>query len=253
MSGLSRASSGGPPPAPEERIIKHMNADHQDSLRRYLEHYHALSSFSARNAHLTDISFTTLTLSTSTITPSQPPPASASGASKKYEIGSSTYHIPLDPPLKSWAEARERLVSMDKLCVEKLNRSSITLNTYIFPRGFHLFLGILTICTLITFSSSTHLQPHKYSTLFGPLPIWIPGWFSFLTVMQQPVLWFMIVVHGGESVWMARTRLRKHSVPVASGLWWKWVLGTFFEGFGNFERIDVWVEEQIAKRARQKH
>jgi len=232
-----------------------MNADHDDSLRRYLEHYHSLSSFSARNAHLTNITFTTLTLSTSTITPSSPPPASASASSanRKHEFNTSTYQIPLDPPLKSWAEARERLVSMDKVCVEKLDRSPITLNTYIFPRGFHLVLGILTICTLITFSSSAHLQPNKYSTIFGPLPIWIPGWFSFLTVMQKPVLWFMIVVHGAESIWMARTRLRKHSVPTASRLWWMWVVGTFLEGFGNFERIDAWVGQQVAKREKLKH
>lgn len=207
-----------------------------DSLRRYLEAYHSLSSFSARNARLTHITLSSLTLSTSANT-----------------SGSSSYTIPLDPPLKSWSEARERLVSMDKLCLEKLDRSPITLTTYIPPRGFHLLLGVLTIATLITFSSPTHLIPHQHSRLFGPLPIYMPGWFSFLHFMQKPVLYFMIIVHGGESYWMARTRLRRHSVPVGSALWWKWVVGTFLEGFGNFERVDGWVGRERERREKAKH
>lgn len=38
--------------AAKTRIITHMNNDHQDSLVRYLEAYHNLSSFTARNAKI---------------------------------------------------------------------------------------------------------------------------------------------------------------------------------------------------------
>ena len=63
----------------------------------------------------------------------------------------------------------------------------------------------------------------------------------------------MVVIHGSEAVHMARTRLEKHSVPLFSKLWWKWVVSTFFEGVGNFIRFDGIVREEEEKKMKAKH
>lgn len=63
----------------------------------------------------------------------------------------------------------------------------------------------------------------------------------------------LLVLHMTEAVWMARRRLRKHSVPTFSRLWWKWFLSTFVEGVGAFIRFDRMVEAEKVKRANAKH
>jgi hypothetical protein len=78
--------------AAKERIIKHLNNDHQQSLSYYLQHFNSLSPWEASAPTLTDITFDALTFRTS------------SG-------GMST--IPLYPPMASWSEARIRTVEMD--------------------------------------------------------------------------------------------------------------------------------------------
>jgi putative heme iron utilization protein len=47
-----------------ERIIKHMNNDHADSISLYLRHYSKLSASSARGAIMTDISLSAMTFET---------------------------------------------------------------------------------------------------------------------------------------------------------------------------------------------
>jgi len=231
-----------------------MNADHHDSIVRYAEHYCSLSSFTARHAHLTSISFTSLTLSTARASITPPAPTTSTAASaRKSELGAHTYHIPLDPPLTSWAQARERLVAMDNSCLEKLHRSPFTLGHYIPPRGFHALLMVLTTLTFTTFFSRTLLAPNAPSALFGPLPVLFPSVFGWFWTIQPWVFWPMLVAHLGEAVYLDRSRLRRHGVPRGGKLWWKWVVGTVFEGFGNFVRIDAWAAEMQRKKDAKAH
>jgi hypothetical protein len=253
MSAPKHAAAGSPPVSPSVRIITHMNADHADSLVRYLEHYHQLSSFSARNAHITDITLSTLILSTRAA-PRQPPSAGEDQAGRKTELTADTYIIPLDPPLTSWAQARERLVKMDEECVTGLGRSKVTLKTYLPPTNtLHRTMGVLTCLTLLAFCWRPNLTPNTFSMLFGPLPQIFPGWFSFCYTIQPFVFWGMVLIHGAEAWYLDRTRLSRHSVPRGSVLWCTWMVSAILEGFGNFQRVDEWVHEEEMRKARQKH
>ncbi|KAI4281586.1 MAG: hypothetical protein L6R35_005614, partial [Caloplaca aegaea] len=101
--------------AAKERIIKHMNSDHQDSLVRYLEHYCHLSSFSARNAKLNNATLNSLSIST----------------------GRGKLHlVPIQPAMAAWSEVRTRLAELDTQAVQGLGRSNITVKKYTRPTGF---------------------------------------------------------------------------------------------------------------------
>ncbi|OAG43279.1 hypothetical protein AYO21_02565 [Fonsecaea monophora] len=98
----------GPPDvsAMKARIITHMNADHQLSLRLYLQHYSHVPSPGTASAQMLDIT-------------------------TEHMIISSAYGrhvIQFEPPMKSLMEARERLVTMHELCLEQLDLSAIVVS-----------------------------------------------------------------------------------------------------------------------------
>jgi putative heme iron utilization protein len=95
--------------AMKERIIKHMNNDHADSLSLYLQHYNKLSASSARGARMTDISLSAMTFQTT---------------------DGKTHTIPLNPPMTSFADARTRSVDMDREARSALDISRIKLTSY---------------------------------------------------------------------------------------------------------------------------
>lgn len=219
------------PPDPANRIITHMNKDHTDSITRYLEHYCGVSSFKAQYGKLTAFSCSFMTIKA---------------------LGS-TYRVPFDPPLKDYSEARPRVVTMDYEAIEGLGRDTITLNSYTLPRKpWQISIFGLVVCTVLLLGRRDTLAPGPRS-LLRPLATKFPALFPWLWKIQPLVLLFMLVMHTGEAMWMARSRLRKHSVPVFSRLWFKWVASTFIEGFGSFMRLDEMVEEERVRREKKGH
>ena len=216
--------------AAKQRIITHMNADHQDSLVRYLEHFCHLSSFSARNAKLRDISFKSLTLVSSNNT---------------------SHIIPIEPPMTTWAEARERVIAMDAEAVKGLKRSSITVKKYIKPSGVWAVIFIAAALTFAAFSKRSNFK--SGSLLYDYLLQYAPGFAKWCYTIQPLLMFLMIPIHGGESIYMAAGRLKRHSVPKFSAVWWKWVSSTFIEGFGAFIRFDTIIKEEERKTAKAKH
>ncbi|MCJ1457588.1 hypothetical protein MMC28_007956 [Mycoblastus sanguinarius] len=216
--------------ATKTRIITHMNSDHQDSLIRYLQHYAQLSSFSARNAHLANITFDSLTILSSRRTP---------------------YTIPIKPPMTAWSEARPRVVAMDAECVVGLGRSNVTVKRYKEPRGFMAVGFVASLLTYIAFSRRANFLAG--SILYDSLLKYVPLFANFCWMVQPLVFYPMVIGHGFEATWMARRRLEKHTVPMLSMLWWKWVLGTFVEGVGSFKRFDEIVREEEVKKEKAKH
>lgn len=214
----------------KQRIITHMNNDHQDSLIRYLRYYAQLSSFSARNAHLADISFTDLTILSSSGTP---------------------HTVPIKPAMTSWSEARPRVVAMDAEAVAGLGVSDITVKKYKPPRGFMTVVFVACALTHIFFCRRANFEPG--SILYDALLKYVPSLANFCRTIQAPLFWFMIVVHGGEAAWMAKSRLEKHTVRVFSRVWWMWVLSCYMEGFGSYVRFDECVREEQEKREGMKH
>lgn len=214
----------------QRRIISHMNKDHQDSVARFLEHFAHVSTYSASKARLTDITLNNLTIASSNDTP---------------------YVIPLDPPLNSWSEARERMVAMDQEALRGLDRSNIAAREYRRPRGFLAVVFIASATTFVCFSQRSNFLPGSflYDYIFGH----VPRFAKFCYDIQPLVLYPMLAIHLSEAVWMERTRLRKFNVPRFSKLWWQWLSSTFIEGVGAFKRFDRIVREEMAKKEAKKH
>lgn len=220
--------------AAQARIISHMNADHFDSLIRYLRHYHGVSPFAARNARMSTITLPSMTISTA----SPPSP-------------SNSYTIALDPPLSSWAEARARLAEMDREACKGSGCSSITVKSYAPPYGFMAVNFAICAWAYLTFSTRSNFLPGSiYYTFFFK---YMPGFAKFCYNVQPFIILLMLVVHFGEALYLARTRLDKHTVPMFSQLWWKWFISDVIEGYTAKVRFDAVVEEERLKKERQKH
>ncbi|KAL8906187.1 MAG: hypothetical protein Q9171_006370 [Xanthocarpia ochracea] len=223
--------------AAEDRIITHMNANHQDSLIRYLRHTHRLSSFRARNAHLTSVSYSSLTISTSPTSTPNP----------------HTYLIPFDPPMTSYTEARTRLASLDAAATSALNVSPLTLKKYIRPRGFQAAIFILVIIFFLLFPRRANFLPGAYvydlvssNWRYGESVMW------FCFIIQPVYITLVLSIHIVEMIYMERSRLRKYNVPRFGGLWWAWIASTFVEGWGAFVRVDKLMREK-EKKAKAEH
>ncbi|MCJ1379672.1 hypothetical protein MMC17_002774 [Xylographa soralifera] len=216
--------------AAKERIIQHMNKDHQDSLIRYLEHYCHVSSYYARNAQLQDIAFHSMTIT--------------SGRSCRYII-------PLDPPLASWSEARSRVVAMDSESIDGLKRSKITVKKYKRPKGLWIVVPFLVAGTITAFSKRSNFEPGSF--LYDYLLNSVPDFAKFCHTIQPYLLPGILMIHTTEAAHMASSRLDKHSVPRFSPLWWKWVISAFFEGIGAFRRLDRIVADEEDLKAKIKH
>ena len=216
--------------ATKQRIITHMNNDHQDSLIRYLQYYAQLSSFSARNAHLVDISFDSLTILSSDRTP---------------------HAIPIKPAMTSWSEARPRVVAMDGEAVAGLGASDITVKKYKPPRGFMTVVFVVCLLTQICFCRRANFEPG--SVLYDTLLRHIPSFASFCRTVQPLLFWPLYLIHAGETVRMVTSRLEKHTVRMFSRVWWMWVLSCFVEGLGSFKRFDECVKEEKSRKEGMKH
>ena len=231
---MSVSSSADKDAAAQARIITHMNADHSDSLIRYLRHYHGVSSLAARNARLTAIALDSMTISASLL-----------------PFSSTSYPIKLDPPLSSWAEARARLVEMDGESCRGLGCSDVTVKRYAPPKGFMLVNFALFAWANVTFSTRSNFLAGSlyHSILFKHMP----GVARFCHTIQPFVIVFLLVPHVGEAIYLARMRMEKHTVPIFSLLWWKWFISIAIEGFPGQLRFKAVVEEEKLKKESQKH
>lgn len=215
--------------AAKQRILSHMNSEHRDSLRRYLEHYNRVSSFSARDAKLTDITFSSMTILSSN--------------------GQCT--VPIDPPLTSWSQARERVVAMDAEATAGLGRSNITVKKYKRPRGVMAVVFVAAACTFVVFAKRSNFEAGSF--LYDNVLKYAPGFAKWCYKIQPLVIYPMATIHGWEAYHMQKSRLEKHNVPFMSKLWWKWVLSTFVEGVGAFMRFDRIVEKEKEMTEKAKH
>jgi hypothetical protein len=141
--------------------------------------------------------------------------------------------VPLNPPMGSYREARERLVEMDRDSIKGLQRSSITIKEYRAPKGFHAVGFAVCAGTFLLLSRRDNALPGSlpYELLFKH----IPQFAAFVARVRDLVLWPMIAIHLFEAYLMTK-RLEKHSVPLFSTLWWMWVVSCFIEGVGSFQR-----------------
>ena len=207
-----------------------MNNDHQDSLVRYLEHFCHLSSFSARHAKLSDITFDNLVIST--------------------EAGR-THTVPIRPSMTSWSEARPRVVAMDAEAVAGLKRSNITIKEYEKPTWFTSLVIFIVIVNLIVFPRRKNFLPG--SLVYDYALVYVPEFARFCLRVRPTVLSLIIGLHSAETWYMHTSKLRKHTVPTFSILWWKWMVSVLLEGYGALSRFNGLLAEEERKKANAKH
>ncbi|KAI9770714.1 MAG: hypothetical protein M1840_002964 [Geoglossum simile] len=215
--------------ATKNRITKHMNADHQDSLVRYLEHFAYLPPSLARGARIADLSLDSLTMVSSGI----------------HTV------IPLEPPMTSWHEARERLINMDNAAIAGLGRSDITVKEYSPPAGFDRVTLVITASMFLVFCTQRNFE--SGSLLYDNLLVNAPATASFLHTIQPWVFYPLVLIHIMEAVHLERSRLRHHSIPRWSWLWWSYVLTHLVEGAPSFFRFDRLVERKKRDKEKAKH
>jgi hypothetical protein len=215
----------------QQRVIKHMNADHQDSLARYLEHFSKLSSYSARNARLEAISLQAMTISSS----------------------KGVHHlVPFSPPLASWSDIRERVGAMDKESLKKLNRSDVTVKRYILPnRIWQRCLITLAVSVFVVFSRRSNLEPGAIA--YDTFAMLSPAFAQFCAEVRLLTLYGMTGIHVAEAFYMAIVHLPKYNVRPFAWLWFQWTLSCFVEGVCSFRRIKKLVQEErkVKKKAQR--
>lgn len=216
------------------RIAKHMNTAHRDSLSLFLRHYCNLPTHSAtpESTTLERLNKDSLILTSQ----------------------GKRYYIPVQPALSSLsssAATRQRLKEMHYECLRGLDLSDVIITTYRTPETLiQRITFIAVVLTVLSFSRRANFLPGSlfYETLRLSF---VPNFAWFCSTIQPWLITAMLGIHVTEAVWMARTRLRRHSVERWSWLWWMWVGTCFIEGVGSFQRIDGMVrnkEKEMKKR-----
>ncbi|KAH7407120.1 hypothetical protein BKA64DRAFT_665875 [Cadophora sp. MPI-SDFR-AT-0126] len=217
--------------AAKARIIKHMNADHADSLSYYLQHFCKLSSRTAHGATLSSISLSSMTLQTTD--------------GKKHTI-------PLDPPMKSWSEARTRSVDMDREARSALDISPIRISEYEPPRKpIQVVLFFILTLTWLACIFQSFIVPGSW--LYKVAGFFPAGGAETFLWMIRKMTWGFIGLHVVESILLDRIRLRKHGVVMGTAVWWKWIGSCLIEGFACFQRIDATIARKTKEAEKAKH
>ncbi|KAG9230372.1 hypothetical protein BJ875DRAFT_158396 [Amylocarpus encephaloides] len=216
--------------AMKQRIISHMNADHQESLSLYLRQYKKLSSSQAKSPTLDDISFEAMTIRTS----------------------SGKYTIPFEPPMKSWAEARTRTVDMDRDSREGLDISSFKITEFEPPKRVpHVIIFGLVVMAFTTFATKNKIVPGTF--IYDTILPWFPGGPKLFFAISNTVFIPTMIIHVVEVILLDRLRLRRYGVERGSKLWWAWIVDCFIEGYGCFQRIDATIAKKKLAAEKEKH
>jgi hypothetical protein len=221
----------------KQRIVSHMNSDHQDTLSLFLEVYSEVPYTEAQTAQMEEILLTGMMITTA----DYPDRAKSSRTH---------FFVPFEPALNGYEEARHRVVEMHKHCLKTLGRSDITIQEYRRPKGFGAFMFTVCLATFIAFSRRSNFQPG--SELYSRLLHHVPGFATFCYKIQPLVIGGMAVIHLTEVVHLSIYRLLPHNVAIGSRVWFLWVLNDFIEGYTALQRFDALVEEKRALKAQHK-
>ncbi|USW48052.1 Putative hem oxygenase HugZ-like superfamily [Septoria linicola] len=209
--------------AAKNRIVSHMNNDHHDSIVRYLQHYGGTPSWKAWDGKITDVSLNELTLS----------------------CHENIVKIPFQPPMASYREARERVVDLDKTCRKALGHSDVTVKHFLAPSGLYTIPFLVIIATMVGYSQrSWFAQGATVERVLGS------SFARFSWTIQPYLALGLLIIHGGECLFFAHTKLPRHSVNIRSSIYWLWTMSTFVEGQFAYKRFDDYVRGQ---REKQKH
>lgn len=204
--------------AAKKRITTHMNDDHHDSIVRYLEHYGGMQSWKAWDGKITDVSLEELTLS----------------------CHGRVVKIPFQPRMSSYREARERVVDLDRTCRKALGHSDVTVKQYLTPSGLYTIPFLVIIATMVGYSRrSWFAQGAIVERILGRT-------FAKFSWTIQPYLALgLLLIHGGECLYFAHTKLPRHSVNIRSSTYWLWTLSTFVEVSQTWRSTNAQKEHEL--------
>ncbi|ODV90926.1 hypothetical protein CANCADRAFT_2644 [Tortispora caseinolytica NRRL Y-17796] len=202
------------------RIMEHMNLQHETSLLDYVQHYCKMPR--PRRAVMTDISTEEVEVLYTM----------RSGQQKKVSLK-------FQKPIKSLSLARDQLVRMAKVAAEGLGYSPYTVSNFRFMNfpGFITFTGVTTIFASLA-------VPSKYFDSDSLIFDYIPRDYLEYTLKFEQFRFLIAMtvaaIHFVEACIMIR-RTRFYRVPLGPRL--LWVLATLFEGFPAMMRFSSEVEK----------
>jgi hypothetical protein len=221
MSGPS-IDNGAKDAATKQRIIKHMNSQHTDSLSLYLRHYLQIHPLSARNPTLVDLNFNELIIQTS---------------------AGDIHRVTFPEPLTDFAETRVKVVEMDKSSRVALGEQRPLVTRWTPPTTTsHKVVGGLVLFYLLSYSQRDKVVP---GTFFYNLHEKLPGGDAGYKNLQEKIFVPLIVTHLVETVVMAY-RLNKANVKFGSGVWLKWIVSCLIEGVGSHQRLSTELKKNTA-------
>lgn len=165
-----------------------------------------------------------------------------------FVCGGKTYRLPFDPPMSTYREARERVVEMDKQCLQALGKSDITIKEFVPPTSLYLVEFMVIMATFIAYSQ-------RWWFTKGAVVERILGhaFARFSWTIQPWLITFVVGIHVVELAYFIRNHLRRHSVNIRTALWWKWVGTTFIEGQFAYKRFNDLVSRKQEEKVKQKH
>jgi len=148
------------------------------------------------------------------------------------QCGTNKYSTKIEPPMSSYRDARERLVTMDQLCTQALKRSDITIDFFPPYTVWHRLWFTFCIFIWLSFLRKTNFSQHG---LFSPL---LPQAFREFCYFMQPIVWWgMTGAHVFETYAFVNGRLKRHGVVnVKSFVFWQWFGDVLVQGFVAYMR-----------------
>lgn len=220
-----------PNAARRERILSHMNRDHKPELSRYLQHFAGVSKRDAqRSPEMVDVDLDGMVIRTG---------------------DGSRYSVRFTPPVPSWDAIRNRVIDMDNTARVALGVDPVNLTEWARPRGFDLVVAGGVVFWFACWLALPLVVPG--TALHRFLDSYFPGGAERHRVVVKALELPMLLTHSAEVLLFDQIRLKRYGVPRFSGLWWKWSVNCFIEGFPTFARSKALVEKKQAEKAAKAH
>ncbi|KAF8610696.1 hypothetical protein BDV93DRAFT_23675 [Ceratobasidium sp. AG-I] len=220
----------------KDRIIRHMNEDHHASLADYLQYYAKASAKEAATAELVDINTAGMTITRIT-EPNGPPRPVV---------------IPIDPPMESLKQARERLVAMAYESMEGLGRSRWKIKSFPTPSLAGVIYGVIS-CTIVTIllNPDSTLRPgaNFRRTVLLDSDVVARSLYTYQREIRSIIM--------GSAVYNAsmrvRRRLQRHSYDSGWLVWISWLFAGLIEGPVACVSFDKAIQKAEAEASGKKH
>ena len=216
-----------------ERIMAHLNAQHQRELSLYLRHFAGVPAAAARRPRVVAMSHEHMVLR-------------AQGAGKGEE--EKDHVVPFEPPLASWDQVRGRVTEMDAAARRALGMGDVYLTRHRWPdRPFDAVLFCAVLFYFFCAATLPWVRPGSAPwTALSLLGRDVPAGYRWLVkVIFVPV----IGIHATEAVLFERRRMQRHGVERWSGLWWRWMICVTIEGLTAWQRSDRVLASLRAQKA----